>query len=298
MFKIYQLEVFKRVVETGSFNRAANAEYITTNAVARQINNLEAELGVKLLNRTHNGIELTEPGKLFYKETLTILDACEGAAERIKAAALSASSPIRLGVSSVHPTDAVKMHLENVLRDNHDISIDMVPFENSSDSTTKIYGDIGSKIDVLVSSFDDETLKYWNINGLELYRERVYACVSVKHRLAEKESILIRDLIGEEVLFVRESRYAALDDLREHMEKNYPGIKIIDVPGFGMKPYNKVAKSNQVFLGIGENIHAHPLAKRLLISDWEEQIPAGIVYAKNPSAAVKKFVQLMKNEVK
>lgn len=50
------LKTFLRVADAGSFNKAAEAAYITPTAVIKQINLLEAELNVKLFERTHRGL--------------------------------------------------------------------------------------------------------------------------------------------------------------------------------------------------------------------------------------------------
>ena len=48
-----QLEMFLHVADAGSFNKAAEESYITPTAVIKQINLLEADLGIKLFERTH-----------------------------------------------------------------------------------------------------------------------------------------------------------------------------------------------------------------------------------------------------
>ena len=55
-----QLETFIRVADAGSFNKAAEQSYITPTAVIKQINLLEADLDVKLFERTHRGLTLTK----------------------------------------------------------------------------------------------------------------------------------------------------------------------------------------------------------------------------------------------
>ena len=61
-----QLETFIVVEDLGSFNKAAEALYITPPAVTKQINLLEKDLGLKLFIRTHRGLVLTEAGKSLY----------------------------------------------------------------------------------------------------------------------------------------------------------------------------------------------------------------------------------------
>lgn len=58
-----QLETFIRAADAGSFNKAAEELFISPPAVIKQINLLEAQLGLTLFVRTHRGLKLTEAGK-------------------------------------------------------------------------------------------------------------------------------------------------------------------------------------------------------------------------------------------
>lgn len=57
-----QLETFLCVVESGSFNKAAEKLYISPPAVIKQINLLEENLDLQLFIRTHRGLVLTKAG--------------------------------------------------------------------------------------------------------------------------------------------------------------------------------------------------------------------------------------------
>lgn len=67
------LETFLKVADAGSFNKAAEESFITPTAVIKQINLLEADLGVKLFDRTHRGLTLTKAGISLYKDTKYII---------------------------------------------------------------------------------------------------------------------------------------------------------------------------------------------------------------------------------
>ena len=54
-----QLDTFVTVAERGSFTKAAEELCITPTAVIKQINLLEAKLGLKLFERSHRGLKLT-----------------------------------------------------------------------------------------------------------------------------------------------------------------------------------------------------------------------------------------------
>lgn len=58
----HQLDTFIQVAEVGSFSKAAAALYITPTAVIKQMNLLEATVGVPLFVRTHRGLTLTAAG--------------------------------------------------------------------------------------------------------------------------------------------------------------------------------------------------------------------------------------------
>ena len=79
-----QLETFIVVADLGSFNRAAEALYITPPAVTKQINLLEKDLGLKLFVRTHRGLSLTEAGKSLYKDAKYIIQYCKESVERAR----------------------------------------------------------------------------------------------------------------------------------------------------------------------------------------------------------------------
>ena len=58
------LKYFNEVCQCGSIRKAASNLHIASSAVNRQILKIEDELGVKLFERSHEGIKLTESGHL------------------------------------------------------------------------------------------------------------------------------------------------------------------------------------------------------------------------------------------
>jgi DNA-binding transcriptional LysR family regulator len=72
-----QMRVFARVVQTGSFTRAAEALDTQKSHVSRVIAQLERELGVKLIDRTTRTQALTEFGREFHERAVGILGAVD-----------------------------------------------------------------------------------------------------------------------------------------------------------------------------------------------------------------------------
>ncbi len=60
---LFQLEVFLKVVEMGSFTKAGEQIGLSQSAVSQAVAALESELKIKLLNRNRNGVSLTKIGE-------------------------------------------------------------------------------------------------------------------------------------------------------------------------------------------------------------------------------------------
>lgn len=67
------MQLFVRVVEHGSFTRAADYCGIPKSTLSRRISELEKNLNVRLLHRTTRHFTLTELGEKFYERALSIL---------------------------------------------------------------------------------------------------------------------------------------------------------------------------------------------------------------------------------
>jgi DNA-binding transcriptional LysR family regulator len=62
--------VFTRVVETGSFTRAATKLGLPNSSVGAKVKRLEEQLGVRLLQRTTRKLSLTDAGRLHYERAV------------------------------------------------------------------------------------------------------------------------------------------------------------------------------------------------------------------------------------
>ena len=67
-----QIKYFLEAAETGSMLQVAEKNFLTQPAVSTAISKLEEELEVTLLNRSKQGIQLTEAGKIVQKNFLQV----------------------------------------------------------------------------------------------------------------------------------------------------------------------------------------------------------------------------------
>ena len=77
-----QLRYFVAVAEEGNFSAASRSLFVSQPPITRQIQQLEAELGVRLFERTRKGAVLTPAGRAFLDEARQILTRTKLAAER------------------------------------------------------------------------------------------------------------------------------------------------------------------------------------------------------------------------
>lgn len=68
MERIQEIRLFIRVVDLGSFSKAASEAGIGQPAATKQINRMEQRLGARLLHRTTHGVSPTEIGLLYYEK--------------------------------------------------------------------------------------------------------------------------------------------------------------------------------------------------------------------------------------
>src|SRR4051794_9216096 len=77
--ELRQLQYFAAVARHRNFTRAAEALYVGQPALSQQIRRLEAELGLALLRRTPQGVELTPAGADLLAHAETVLAEVEAA---------------------------------------------------------------------------------------------------------------------------------------------------------------------------------------------------------------------------
>lgn len=119
-YDLTELKTFVAVVETGGFNRAADQLDASAAAVSRRVSSLESALGVKLLNRTTRQIDLTEAGRQFYVDVVSIIESLEEAEEKIQTGretvkgTLRIAAPLSFGIGRIAPIlpEFMKRHPE------------------------------------------------------------------------------------------------------------------------------------------------------------------------------------------
>lgn len=98
-FDIYELHLFHLVARHGSFTKAAEIAGLTQSAVTRQVQGMEASLGVALFNRTTRAVHLTDAGRMLAAQSVRVLGDIDQTLRSLREEFAGASKEIRVGVS-------------------------------------------------------------------------------------------------------------------------------------------------------------------------------------------------------
>src|SRR5690606_33951177 len=94
------MQAFARVVETGSFTKAAQTLHMSKTTVTQLVQQLEARLRVRLLNRTTRKVNVTPDGAAYYERVLKLLADMDDAETSLSGAQASPRGRLRVDVPS------------------------------------------------------------------------------------------------------------------------------------------------------------------------------------------------------
>lgn len=155
------LKTFARVVQTGSFTRAADSLDSHKAHVSRVVSELERELGVRLLERSTRALSLTEVGREFHERAQSILASVEEAGRVVQRSQgtprglLKLTCGVEFGMLAVadwvaqylarYPDTRVDADFTNrvvdIVHEGFDVAVRVGPLQDSSLAARRI-GDI------------------------------------------------------------------------------------------------------------------------------------------------------------
>src|ERR1700761_1115421 len=91
-----EIHVFVRAVELKSISAAARNLRLSAAAASHRIQQLEEQVGGRLLNRTPRSLQPTEAGRIFYQHALEVLAAVEHAKSSMAVASGTPTGQLRV----------------------------------------------------------------------------------------------------------------------------------------------------------------------------------------------------------
>lgn len=119
------MRAFARVVETGSFTQAAQTLHMSRTTVTQLVQQLEARLRVRLLNRTTRQVNVTADGAAYYERVIRLLADLDDAETSLSTFATNPRGRLRVDV----PSPLARLIIVPALHDFHarwpDIQLDL-----------------------------------------------------------------------------------------------------------------------------------------------------------------------------
>lgn len=125
MDHVAALRALCAIVEAGSFTAAAERQGTTHSAMSRQLRQLEEHLQVRLLDRNSRRLSLTEAGRGYYRDALTLLERLEQADDRVRAGQAAPSGRLRISVPQVVASQELPHWLPGFLARYPQVALDL-----------------------------------------------------------------------------------------------------------------------------------------------------------------------------
>lgn len=188
-FDLRQLEIFSKVVELGSFSKAAEAVFLAQASVSERVATLESMTGAKLLDRLGRQIVPTRAGELLYKHARKLLEMKAAARMELQDFLGLKRGEIRVGGSTIPGEYILPKVIGRFLKTYPQISI-MVQVADSEEIETKL---LKGEIEIAVIGRKGSNR---NLESRKLWGDELVVVVPEKHPWAGLKETTLEDLAG------------------------------------------------------------------------------------------------------
>ncbi|MBM4322286.1 MAG: LysR family transcriptional regulator [Deltaproteobacteria bacterium] len=189
----HQLKSFYFAVKYGSLSAAADALYITQPAVTKQIQQLQATYGVKLLNRFGKKMVPTDAGEVLFDFADKIFQFESQAEESLRDFQQRKSGRLRIHASESFGAYYLPFII-NLFRKKYPkihISVNIFPNQEIVENTVKLENDMG---------FISYPIEHKKLLAQEILEDRLVLIVPTSHPLAKKRFLEPRQLDGQSIV--------------------------------------------------------------------------------------------------
>ena len=216
--EITQLEFFLKVVEEGSFSRAAERAFRTQPAVSLAIRRLEDEVGVPLFDRAQKTPTLTEVGEVFHdyaRRIIALRDEARGVVSELR--------ELKRGLVRVGANESTSLYLLPQV---------ILSFrEKHPDVKVEIYRNVSERLprEVLERNVDFAVLAFEPVDrDLESFcvlRDELSLILNPEHPLAKRKEVTVEEL-GRESFLAHNVRTASRNKVVEVFAEHHTPLNI------------------------------------------------------------------------
>lgn len=188
--QIETFQVFRDLVETTSFSRAAEANGITQSAVSQQVRAIERKFNVRLIERGKRVFQLTAEGKEFLAASRDILDAYESLGNRLASIRRVVTGEVRIATVYSIGLHELPPYLKAFRRAHPgvEVKMDYCRYQEVYDAVREGASELG-----LVAY----PARRAGLRVMTFWRDKLVLICAPTHRLAKKKRVQLRDLVGE-----------------------------------------------------------------------------------------------------
>lgn len=189
--KLRQLEVLLAVADSGSMAKAASRLSITQPVISRSIADLEATLGVRLLDRTARGIEPTLYGRALLQRSVALFNDLRTSVTELEFLSDSTAGELRIGSS-----DAVAAGMLGVIVDRLSRRYPRLVFDATLDITDLPERDLRARaLDLIIGRLPSTVPD--DMDALTLYQEKSFIVAGAQHPLTRRRIVKLTELVKE-----------------------------------------------------------------------------------------------------
>ncbi|HVR75873.1 MAG TPA: LysR substrate-binding domain-containing protein [Planctomycetota bacterium] len=196
--ELHQLRYFVAVADAESFTRAAEKCFVTQPSLSQQVIKLEKELGHSLLERLGRRVRLTDPGRAFYEQAVSILGAVDEAKRRLSESGDSGQGTIRVG--SI-PTVAPYL-LPPVLKRFQRAFARAAVVVHEGLTAEIVKGCVAGELDLGVVALP---IAEPRLEVEALFTEELLVAMPPGHPFARRRRVTVQDLTGEPFILLSET---------------------------------------------------------------------------------------------
>lgn len=204
--ELRHLRYFVTVAEELHFRRAAERLYIVQPALSKQISLLESELGLKLLDRDRRHVTLTEAGRVFLDEAISVLARADAAKSRAKGVSNGEAGHLSIGFIQPALADLLPRALRRFRREYPGVRIRLAELTSRQAIEQTSSRTVHCAFTRLPVELRDD-LAY-----LPVSEQDVNLVLPEGHPLTEKDKIAVEDLVDEELILIDRRVEPALHD--------------------------------------------------------------------------------------
>ena len=190
---IRQLRYFRAVAEELNFTRAAERLHISQPPLTRQIQALEASLGVALFLRKPQGVQLTEAGKTLLADARNLASLVEQSVERAQMAGQGDIGRLDVGFFGTAAFDVLPRVLAAYREAHPRVKVVLHPGQTPAQVVALRQGRVAAVFERQLPRDPDIAVEV-------AAKEAVFVALPEGHRLAERDAIEVEELHGEPMI--------------------------------------------------------------------------------------------------